>query len=176
MAFEANSGIQVANHYGPRDTGGSVGVERTTKSLNVFSVEITGKALKEGFVSPFVMPKQAHMLRAYLTVDQAFPAGFTSFAIGEGDAPATNGVTVVRATDLAAVGVVDISADLAGTWAVADGNETTRASRVGLTVTGGTAIADAGLCTITIEYLYKTRDDSNWEPDVDTFPSYPAQA
>lgn len=176
MAFEANSGIQVANHYGPRDTGGSVGVERTTKSLNVLSIEITGRSLREGWVSNFVIPKQAHMLRAYLTVDEIFPAGFTNFSIGEGDAPATNGVTVVRATDLAAVGVVDISADLAGTWAVADGNETTRASRIGLVVTGDTGIDDAGLATITIEYLYKTRDDSNWEPDKDTFPDYPAQA
>lgn len=175
MAFEANSRIQVANHYGPRDTGGSVGVERTTKSLNVFSVEITGRSLKEGWVSNFVIPKQAHMLRAYLTVDEAFPSGFTSFSIGEGDAPGTNGVTVVRATDLAAVGVVDISADLAGTWAVADGNETSRASRIGLVVTGGPPTSDAGLCTITIEYLYKTRDDTNWELDPDTLPSYPAQ-
>lgn len=175
MPFEANSGIQVANHYGPRDTGGSVGVERTTKSLNILSVEVTGRSLREDFVSAFVVPKQAKMLRAWLTVDQAFPAGFTSFAIGEGDAPATNGVVVVRATDLAAVGVVDISADLTGTWAVADGNETTRASRIGIEVTGGTAISDEGVATITIEYLYKTRDDTNWEPDPDTFPDYPAQ-
>lgn len=175
MAFEATSGIQVANHYGPRDTGGSVGVERTTKSLNIFSVQITGNALRDGFISNFVMPKQAHMLRAYLTVDEVFPSGFTNFSIGDGEAPATNGITVVRATDLVAVGVVDVSADLAGTWAVADGNETARAARVGLVVTGGTPSA-AGLATLTVEYIYKTRDDSNWEPDPDTFPTYTAQA
>src|SRR5690606_4791437 len=132
MAFEATSGIQVANHYGPRDTGGSVGVERTTKSLNVFSVELTGVSLNEDFVSNFVMPKHAHMLRAFLTVDQPFD-GVTSVSIGEGDDPTVNGVTVLAA-DLTAEGVHDITASLTGTWAATDGSFTDRASRIGIEV------------------------------------------
>lgn len=170
MAFEASSRIQVANHYGPRDTGGSVGVERTTKSLNVFSVELTGRSLTEDWVSNFVFPKNAKILRAYLTVDEAFDAGVTAVAIGEGDDPTANGITLTD-TELSAVGVKDVSALLTGTWVT--GSFTTRASRVGMDVTG--AATDEGLATITIEYLYKTRDDSNWEPDDATMPDYPAQ-
>lgn len=169
MAYEANSRIQVANHYGPRDTGTSVGVERTTKSLNVFSVEITGKSLADDWISSFVMPQNAKMLRAFITVDEAFDAGVTSISIGEGDDPTTNGITVT--TELASVGVTDITSELTGTWAV--GSNTDRASRVGMEVTG--TPTDEGLATITIEYLYKTRDDTNWEPDSATMPSYPAQ-
>lgn len=170
MAFEANSGIQVANHYGPRDTGSTAGVERTTKSLNVFSVEITGKSIQEGFISPFVMPEGAKILRAFLTVDEAFDAGVTGFSLGEGDDPTVNGVTLT--TELATTGTKDITTALTGTWD--ETSATTRASRVGIEVTGTST--DEGLATFTLEYLYKTRDDSNWEPDPDTFPSYPAQA
>jgi len=170
MAYEANSGIQVANHYGPRDTGTSVGVERTTKSLNVFSVEITGKSIQESFVSPFVIPQGAKMLRAYITVDEAFDAGVTGLSIGEGDDPTVNGITFT--TELATAGTEDVTTLLTGTWDPT--SYTDRASRIGIVVTG--TPTDEGLATITIEYLYKTRDDSNWEPDPDTFPDYPAQA
>lgn len=175
MAFEATSGTQVANHYGPRDTGGSVGVERTTKSLNIFSVELTGNSLGETFVSPFVMPQNAHMLRAFLTIDEAFGAGVTSVDIGEGGASTiTNGITLLTA-DLNAVGWHDVTAGLKGTWDEADNIATTRAARVAQVVVG-TPTANVGLGTLTIEYHYKTRDDTKWEPDPATFPDYPPQA
>lgn len=170
MAFEASSRIQVANHYGPRDTGGTAGVERTTKSLNVFSVEITGRSLTEDWISNFVFPQNAKILRAFITVDEPFDAGVTAVSIGEGEDPTVNGITITD-TELDAVGVEDITDELTGTWAV--GSNTARASRVGIAVTG--TPTDEGLATITIEYLYKTRDDTNWEPDPDTMPAYPAQ-
>lgn len=177
MAFEATSGIQVANHYGPRDTGGSAGVERTTKSLNVFSVELTGDSLVEGFLSNFVIPKHAHMLRAFLTVDQPFDlgAGTSGVSVGEGDDPTVNGITITVA-DLEAEGVHDVTSALTGTWEATDGNFTDRASRIGIDIGDSDVDASVGRGTITIEYLYKVRDDTEWAPDPDTFPAYPAQA
>lgn len=173
MAFEATSGLQVMNHYGRRDTGGSAGVERTTKSLNIFSVEFTSAGLLDGFVSPFVMPKHAHMLRAFLTVDAPFGAGLTSVTIGEGPAGATNGITILAA-DLNVEGWHDVTAQLKGTWAATDNVFTTRASRIAQVIVGTPAVTGRG--TLSIEYHFKVRDDTEWEPDPATFPTYPAQA
>lgn len=175
MAFEANSGLQVMNHYGPRDTGGSVGVERTTKSLNILSVELTGASLVEDFISNFVTPKHAHMLRAFLTVDAPFDiTGGTVIAIGEGDAPTTNGISVAVA-DLQSEGVHEITDALTGTWAAADGSFTERAARLGIDLGDAEVDANEGRATITIEYLYKVRDDTEWEADKATMPAYQPQ-
>lgn len=173
MAFEANSGLQVVNHYGARDTGGSVGVERTTKSLNTFSVELTGQSLTEPFFPPFVMPKHAKITRAWFTVDQPF-AGLTSVAIGDGEAPATNGIVLALA-DMNTDGARDVTSKLTGRWAATVGVFTLRAARVGIVVTG-TPTANVGRGTLSIEYVYKVRDDTEWQPDPASFPDYPAQA
>ena len=117
--FEATSGLQVVNHYGARDTGGSAGVERTTKSLNVFSVELTGVSLQSEFLPPFVMPEKAKITRAWVTVDEAF-SGLTNVSIGQGNAEATNGITLLAA-DLA-VGARDVTSKLTGTWSAAVGS------------------------------------------------------
>lgn len=169
--FEATSGLQVVNHYGARDTGGSVGVERTTKSLNVFSVELTGTSLQSEFLPPFVMPEKAKITRAWVTVDEAF-SGLTSVSIGQGNDEATNGITLLAA-DLA-VGARDVSSKLTGTWATAVGAATTDAYRTGIAVTG-TVSPLQGRASITIEYVYKTRDDTNFEANPAGNPTYPAQ-
>lgn len=172
MAYEATSGIQVANHYGARDTGGSIGVERTTKSFNTLSVEFTGVSLTEDFVSSFVFPKHASIQRAFLTIDAPF-AGATSVSVGEGPGPAvTNGITLTAA-QLGAEGVADVTAALKGTWA--RGAFTTRAARLTQQV-AGTPNANQGRGSLTIEYVYKVRDDTEWAPDPATFPDYPEQA
>lgn len=172
MAFEATSGLQVANHYGRRDTGGTVGVEHTKKSFNTLSVELTGSALGEVFVSPFVMPKHAAIQRAFMTVDAPF-GGLTSVTIGEGAAGTpVNGITLLAA-DLATDGARDVTAKLIGTWA--KGSFTTRAARVKMAV-AGTPNQNIGRGTLTIEYVYKVRDDTEFAADPATFPTYPAQA
>jgi len=172
MAYEGSSGLQVSNHYGVRETGGSVGVERTTKSFNTFSVELTGQALGEGFVSSFVFPKHAAIQRAFFTTDSPF-AGATSVTIGEGAAGTpVNGITLVAA-DLNTDGARDVTAKLIGTWA--KGSFTTRAARVKLAVAGTPNLA-VGRGTLTIEYVYKVRDDTEFAADPATFPAYPAQA
>lgn len=171
MAYEATSGLQVSNHYGPRDTGVSVGVERTTKSLNTLSIELTGNGLVDGFLPPFVLPQKAKITRAWVTVDEAF-TGLTNVSIGEGNAEATNGITLLAA-DLA-VGARDVSSKLTGTWSAAVGSATTEAHRVGMVVTG-TVSPLVGQASITIEYVYKVRDDTKFEQDPSSNPTYPAQ-
>lgn len=169
MAYEGNSGIQVANHYGARNTGASVGVETTKTAFNILNLELTGNGLAEKFLPPFVVPKGAAIKRAILTVDTAF-VGVTSLAIGEGKAEGTNGIALLAA-DLA-VGTTDVTAKLKGTWAAT--SATTKAAYTGLTVVG-TPDPKVGRASLVIEYVYKTRDDNKWKPDPTTFPTYKAQ-
>ncbi|AXH71950.1 MAG: hypothetical protein [Podoviridae sp. ctbj_2] len=171
MAYEANSRIQVVNHYGARQTGASVGVERTTKSLNTLSLELTGQGLQDKFLPPFVLPQKAKVTRAWVTVDEAF-SGVTNVSIGEGNAEATNGITLLAA-DLA-VGARDVTSKLTGTWAATVGTATTAAHRVGLAVTG-TPVPTQGRASVTIEYVYKVRDDTKFEQNASSSPTYPAQ-
>lgn len=173
MPFEGNSGIQVANQYGPRSTGNTAGVSTTKNGIQTLKFEITSKGIVDGgnFVGPFVVPKYAKMLRAWITVD-ALLTGVTALNIGEGDAPATNGLALVAA-DLA-LGVRDVSAKLAGTWATTAGVSTTRAAKIAITSTGAPTTAN-GMATVTIEYLYDRRNDLEWAPDKATFPTYKAQ-
>lgn len=173
MAYEGNSGIQVANQYGPRVTGQSAGVSTSKDGIQTLKFEITSKGITDGsnFVGPFVTPKYAKMLRAWVTVDRVL-TGVTALNIGEGDAPATNGLALVAA-DLV-VGTRDVTAKLAGTWATASTTGTTRGAKVAVATTGAPTTAD-GLATVTIEYLYNRRNDNDWAPDKATFPVYKAQ-
>lgn len=169
MAFEANSGLQVVNHYGPRDTGGTVGIETTKTALNVLSFELTGNGLADGFLPPFVLPQKAQIQRAWVTVDEAF-SGLTSVSLGEGNAEATNGITLAAA-DLG-VGTRDVTAELTGTWAPS--SATTAAHRVGMDVTG-TVSPLQGRATVFLEYVYKVRDDTSFAQNPSSNPTYPAQ-
>lgn len=174
MAFEGNSGIQVANHYGPRDTGATVGVERTTKSRNTLSIELTPTGLNDGFLPPLVLPQGAAILNAFLRVDAPI-TGVTAVKIGARNDEATDGIAFVAA-DFAAIGTKDVSAKLAGEWEV--GAFTTKANVIGLDVTGTASIAaPQGRASLTIEYVYKVRDDSKWEPTAASLarPGYKAQ-
>lgn len=166
MAFEGNTGLQVASQYGPRQTGVSVGVETTKTAYNVLSVELTGKGLVEGFVPPLVLPKRASVQRATLTVDEAF-AGVTNVMIGKNT---TNGFTLVAA-DLTALGAKAVT----GTGQLAPNAAVTQGFFVKVTPTG-TVNPLVGRATLTVEYVYKTRDDKAWK-DVDqtTKPVYKAQ-
>ena len=169
MAFEGNSGIQVANQYGPRNTGATVGVETTKTAFNTLNFEFTGSGLKDKFIPPFVIPKGAQFKRAILVVEEAF-SGVTSLTVGEGKAEATNGLPLLAA-DLA-IGTRDVSAKLAGTWGIA--SATTKAAAVGLVVVG-TVLPTQGRASLVIEYVYKRRDDNAWKADPATFATYKAQ-
>ena len=75
MATESKSGLGVAQHYGPRNTGTTVGYEKTVDSKHRLSFEITGQGLIDKFLPPIVIPKGATVLTARVYVDEAFGAG-----------------------------------------------------------------------------------------------------
>lgn len=162
MAYENSAGLNVHNHYGPRVSGGSAGVERTTDSLNTLSVQLSGASLNQGFISTLTVPEKAKFLRAYLTVDEPI-TGATTVDIGEGDDPAVNGIRLTAA-NLGTVGVVDVTEGLRGTWD--PDSATTRASKIGVAFAG--TPAEGGSVSLVVEYIFKTRDDTNWQPDPDT--------
>ena len=45
MAYEDSSGLNVNNHYGPRSSGGTQGVERTAGAGNEATINFDGEAL-----------------------------------------------------------------------------------------------------------------------------------
>lgn len=169
MAFEGNTGLQVATQYGVRGTGVSVGVEHSKDSLHQLSLELTGRGIADGFLPPLVLPKGAMFKRAVVYVDEAF-TGLTSINIGEGNAAGTNGL-VLLAADLA-IGGRDLTAKLAGTWVV--NTPQTKASRIGMTSVG-TVDKTKGRASIVLEYWYKRRVDTEFKADTGTFPTYRAQ-
>lgn len=164
MATESKTGLGVVQNYGPRNTGATVGVERSTDSTHRLSFELTGFGLKNKFLPPLVIPKGATMLSARIYVDSAL-TGVTGVTIGQGNAEATNGIVLVAA-DLA-VGAKDVTAKLAGTWA--PGSVTAAAHRVGLVVAG--TPTDAGNASLVIEYHYKRRNDNEYVQNVSSNPT-----
>lgn len=159
MAFENKAGINVFNHYGPRETGGTVGVERSTDSIHQLSVYLTGESVNSGFIPPVVIPKGAKFLRYILTVDEAFAlSGTNPTVIVGGLAPATDGVVLTKA-ELEAVSTKTPTSTGTGTWAVASATGTTDAERVRV-ITGGTnpvVTAGVGKATLTAEFIFKAR-------------------
>ena len=166
MAFESQTGLGVMAQYGPRETGVSIGVEHSKDSKHQLSIELTSEGLKDEFLPPVVLPKTAVIEAAYLTVDVAIP-GVTGISIGEGNAEATNGITLGTA-DVTTLGTADVAAKLTGTWAV--GTSQTKAARIGIAVTGAPTTND-GRASLVIDYRYKRRKDDEFEADPGTEPA-----
>lgn len=164
MATESKTGLGVAQVYGARNTGATVGYEHTTDSKHCLSFELTGNGLQDKFLPPIVVPKGAHFLSAFVYVDEAF-SGLTSVTIGQGNAEATNGIPLLAA-DLA-VGGRDVTAKLAGTWAPA--SITTAAHRVGMVVAG--TPTKVGKASLVIEYVYKRRKDTEFAQNASSNPA-----
>ena len=169
MAFEGNTGLQVATQYGARNTGVSIGAETTKTAFNILSIELTGKGLAEKFIPPFVLPKGASIKRAVLSTDEVF-SGLTTVTIGEGKAEATNGIALAAADFT--LGTRDVTAKLVGTWA-AD-KSVAKAAITGMVV-AGTVLPTQGKASLVVEYVYKRRNDNEWAADPATRPAYRPQ-
>lgn len=159
MGFENNTGIGVYNHYGTRDTGGTVGSEYTQDSVRNLSITFTGASLNSGFLPPVSIPKGARFLRYILRVDEAFNLGGTSpTVIFGGTTPATNGVVLTEA-ELEAVGTKVPASTGAGTWSTSSATGTTAAETLkrSLGGTSPTVSATQGKATLIAEYVNKTK-------------------
>lgn len=159
MGFENSAGIGVYNNYGARDTGGSIGVERSQDSIHNLSIAFTGASLASGFLPPVVVPKGAQFKRAVLRVDEAFVVTGTSpTLIFGGTAPATNGIVLTEA-ELEAVGTKTVTSTGTGTWAQSSATGTTAAEKVTKALGGTTPAiaATSGKATLTLEFYNKTK-------------------
>lgn len=159
MPYENTAGLGIFNQYGPRDTGGTVGVETDKDSVHTLGVAMTARSLQEGFVPPFVLPRGAKFLRYILRVDEAFTlTGTTPAVLVGGTAPATNGVSISQA-ELAAVGTKTLTSTGVGTWALASTTGATASEKVRV-ILGGTTpgvTPGAGKAELMAEYLFKTK-------------------
>ena len=149
MSYENSAGLGVTNQYGPRQTGGAVGLEHGEGSTHVMSIDLTGEMLNSAYVAPVWMPKGALVKKVYLRVDEGF------VAIG-GTAPGTNGVVLTEAK-LEALGTSDVSSLAIGTWATASATGPLTAQRLAKAITG-TVAATSGKGTLIVEYINKTVD------------------
>ena len=160
MAYENTAGLGVFNQYGPRDTGGSVGVEHSKDSVHQLSLNLTGASLNSGFLPPVVVPKGARFLRAILRVDEAFVVTGTSptVRVGSAGSIATNGIVLTEA-ELEAVGTKAPASAGAGTWSTSSATGLTAAAKVAIDF-GGTSPAVAstsGKATLLLEFINKTK-------------------
>ena len=159
MTFKNEAGIAVHNHYGQRDTGNSVGLEKGENSTFTLSVTLTGRALQDGFVPPVVVPKGARFKSAYLRVDEAFVIGGTNptVRIGAAGSIGTNGIVLTEA-ELEAVGTKAPASAGAGTWAFNSTTGTTAAAKVAVDM-GGTSptVTEAGKAVLVLEYFNKAK-------------------
>lgn len=167
MSYESRTGLGTMSQYGARETGTSIGVEHSQDSKHQLSIEITADGLVDKFLPPLVIPKGAKIEKAVITVDVA-PAGVTALSFGEGNTEATNGITLAAA-DLA-IGTRDVTSKLAGTWAGTAAAYVTKASRVGMAVTGANTVKNAR-ASLVIDFRYKRRKDDEWAVDVSTQPT-----
>ena len=88
MAYESNTGLNVNNHYGPREAGGTQGVYKTEGYDSEFVWNLDGDTLDVLF------PRNVEVTG----VDETFVTGdVTALSIG--------GVAVIAATEAAPVGI-----------------------------------------------------------------------
>lgn len=159
MTYENKAGLGVNNQYGPRDTGGAIGLEHGYNSTHTLSIQITPEFVRTGFIPPVNIPKGAMFVKAILRVDEAFSLTGTTPALvyGEAGAETTNGISLSKA-ELEAVGTKTPASTGTGTWAIGTG-ATTAVKKIGKTLTGTTpAVAgNAGKAVLILHYFNKTK-------------------
>lgn len=152
MTLEANTGLNVKNHYGARETGRGAGVLRTAGHSTELSIELSGELVgDETFVEEFVIPAGSLILNAYVKVDEAFVLGGTTptILVGTDGSEVTNGLVISEAI-AEATGSADLTGTLTGTWAAKLAADTT----VGITLGGTTpTVTDAGYARLVVEYV-----------------------
>lgn len=93
MAYEDTSGLNVNNHYGPRSSGGTQGVERTAGAGNEaiinfdgealdFFVEVPAGAVITDLISDFATGAVATATVGAVDISTASPANFITVPLG----------------------------------------------------------------------------------------------
>ena len=154
MAYENSAGIGVSNQYGPRNTGGAAGTQHSQNSRQTLTYDFTGEMLNSAYAPPVYMPLGAKVVRATLTVDEAFVVSAAGTVAIGGTVPGTNGVVLTEA-QLEATGTKDVSSVAAGTWATASATGTTASQKIAKAITG-TVGATSGKGQLIVEYVRGT--------------------
>lgn len=151
MGFESNTGLNVNNHYGERETGQTSGNIRTAGVKNELSIQVDAKDIGVALFNAPVIPAGSLIVGAYVKVEEAFALGGTTptIDIGTSGSVATNNVEVSEAQAEAA-GTYDIFSSAKGTWAASLAADTTVAIELGGTTPTKT---DAGSLEVVIEYV-----------------------
>ena len=152
MGFESNTGLNVKNHYGVRDTGRANGVLKTDGIKTEIAIDLTSALASDGiFVVDQTIPAGSLILNAYLDVSEVFALGGTTptILVGTDGSEATNGLVISEAVAEAA-GVADLTATLKGTWDA----KLAAATKIGVAL-GGTSptVTSAGAARLVIEYI-----------------------
>lgn len=155
MAYESNTGLNVANQYGVRDTGYAVGVEHGQDSTLKVSVQLTGESLNGGWLPDVYVPKGALLKSAFLDVDEAFVVSAVGTVAVGGTIPGTNGLILTEA-QLEALGTKNVTAVSVGTWAEDSATGTTASEKVTTAITG-TVAATSGKATLVMEFFFKSK-------------------
>lgn len=152
MSFESTSGLGVTNHYGPRDTGKTVGVIKTEGRSYEASIYIDSETIANGGpeLVDITIPASAVIEDVYLEVTEAFALGGTTptILVGTDTSEVTNGVVIAEAK-AEAVATYSLTSTLTGTWAAPLAADTV----VGI-VLGGTTptVGSAGKAKVVIRY------------------------
>jgi len=151
MAYENSAGINVSNHYGPRDTGQTSGVIKTEGSKSTLSIVVKAADIGVALYQAPDIPAGSLITAAYVKVSEAFALGGTTPTIdfGTSGSAATNNVELSEA-QAEAVGSYDIFSTAKGTWAASLAAATTVAIALGGTTPTKTA---AGELEVVIEYF-----------------------
>ncbi len=154
MAKEESSGLGagVRSRFGPVDIpDGSQGVVRTAGNKNELVVEFSGNDINDDDFQKAIVPAGSLVVDAYVEISEVFALGGTTptINVGTDGSEGTNGVEISEA-EAEALGTVDISASIAGTWAASLASDTT----VSIALDGTTpTVTDAGHAKVVIGYV-----------------------
>ena len=154
MAKEESSGLGagVRSRFGPVDIpDGSQGVVRTAGNKNELVVEFSGNDINDDDFQKAIVPAGSLVVDAYVEISEVFALGGTTptINVGTDGSEGINGVEISKA-EAEALGTVDISASIAGTWATSLASDTT----VSIALDGTTPTAtDAGHAKVVIGYV-----------------------
>lgn len=152
MALENTSGLDVFQHYGPRDVGGYRGTVKTEgirKEL-ILSFDAADVTATTYQLAP-TLPANTLLTGAYAKVSEAFALGGTTptILVGTAGSEVTNGIVVSEA-QAEAIGIYDVTSTKTGTWNAVLAADT----EIGLALGGTTpTITAAGKCEVILTYI-----------------------
>ncbi len=153
MSFEKTPLRGVTAQYGARKAERAMGNMQSAGAKVELVLDLNADSVTDGLaVADIYIPKGSLIVKAFVEVEEAFALTGTSPAIvvGTEGSEATNGLVVNEAT-AEAVGTVDITSTLTGTWASSLAADT----KVGFGLSGTSPAATNGVgkARVVVEYL-----------------------